>query len=357
MSIPKKIFIFTSVLSTIIALLVPLHTLFAQNPPQRSFDLTVSPVFFDLSAKPGDTLSDQMRIRNNTNEEIPLKVEIRKFGGDTQGDVTIKNTKDDTTLSWIEIKNKTLKARPKEWTIIPFTITIPKNAAFGYYWAVSFTQDTPIEAAKTPGAAISGSLVVPILLNVKNEGAKTEGKFVSFKTDVSFYEYLPVKFIAALANTGNVHIKPRGNIFIKDWTGKSVATLEVNSSQGAILPGTKRSFESLWNDSFAYYQDAVTDDNKPVFDKNGKQKRDLKFRFDKILDLRIGKYTATSLFVISTEVRDVVFEQTTSFIVFPWKIVLGVFVFTIFALLGIVTTTRTFGKKIIKLFNKFRKKG
>jgi len=336
--------------SLLIVLLTPFIVLpISAQENTSNFDVTVSPVFFDLNAKPGTTVNGKVRLRNNTTSTLPIKVEVKKMGGDESGDLTIKNAPDDTN-SWFEVTTPKLSAPPTEWATIPFTIKVPDTAAYGYYWALAFTQDS-VDDKRVTGAKVNASIVVPVLLNVAKDGAKTEGKITEFKTNINWYEYLPVDFSTVFSNTGNVHIRPRGNIFIKDWLGRSVATLDVNPNQGAVLPGTKKAFSTPWNDSFAWYENK-TSNGKPVLDKNGKQERELKIRFDKILDLRIGKYTATSLVVISDGNRDIALEKSVSFFVFPWKIVIGAVVFIVFALLGLVSTTRSLTKRVYGWFGR-----
>lgn len=342
-----KYFLFASLSLVLLTPFVALPVSAQQN--SSNFDVTVSPVFFDLTAKPGTSVSGKVRLRNNTTTPLPIKVDVKKLGGDQNGDLTIQNAPDDTN-SWFEVKTPTFTAPPTEWTTVPFTINVPSNAAYGYYWALSFTQDTSSDQ-KVTGAKVDASIVVPILLNVKKDGAKTEGKISEFKTDASWYEYLPVNFTTTFANTGNVHVRPRGNIFIKDSIGRTVATLDVNPNQGAVLPGTKKDFLTLWNDSFIWYQDKLVD-GKAVLNKDGKPERELKVRFDKILDLRIGKYTATSLIVISDGTRDIPIEQSVNFFVFPWKIVIGSIIFIIFALLGLFSTAKNVGRRISGIFRK-----
>ena len=342
-----KSFLFASLLIVLITPFVVTPVSAQQNT--SNFDVTVSPVFFDLSAKPGTAVSGKVRLRNNTTSPLPIKVEVKKLGGDENGELTIQNTADDTN-SWFEVKTPTFSAPPAEWTTVPFIITVPSTAAYGYYWALSFTQDANDDKTVT-GAKINASIVVPVLLNVSKEGAKTEGKISEFKTDMNWYEYLPVDFATTFANTGNVHVRPRGNIFIKDSLGRSVATLDINPNQGAVLPGTKKEFVTSWNDSFAWYENKMVD-GKSVIGKNGKPVRELKMRFDKILDLRIGKYTASSLVVISDGQRDIAIEKSITFFVFPWKGVIGAVIFILFALLGLVSTAKNIGKKISTLFKR-----
>ena len=301
----------------------------AQTPtPSSNYDVTVSPVFFDLSVNPGDTISNKVRIRNNTNSPLPIKLTVQKMTGDVNGNLTLRDDPTDQALSWITFDQPTFVAAPLEWTDVPFTITIPKDAAYGYYFAINFNQDNTSPLKRT-GAAITGAAAVPVLLDVKKAGAKLDGKLLSLKTDNSFYEYPPVKFSTVFENTGNVHIRPTGNIFIKDWLGNQIATLTVNEGQGAILPGLKKTFESTWNDGFITIEPKMQD-GEIKLDKNGKPETELKIRWDKLPSLRIGRYTASELMVISTANRDIPFTVETSFFVFPWKIAGVILIFILF---------------------------
>lgn len=356
MSISKKLFILSFSVISLALLLIPTSQVYAQTQPAKALDLTVSPVFFEFQAKPGDTLSNTLRLRNNTSETIQIKAEIKKIGGDDNGDLAIKDTTADETLSWIEIKNKSFTTQPKEWTTIPFTITVPKNAAYGYYWALSFTTDENQDVKNFAGAKVNASVVVPILLNVNKAGAKTDAKILDFKKDAGWYEYLPVKFMTTIENLGNVHISPKGNIFIKDWKGKQIAELPLNPGQGNIIPNLKKTFESSWNQSFITIEPKFEENGKAVLDKNGNQKKGIVFHFDKVLDFRIGKYTATAVVVVSGEKQDLAYEKSISFFVFPWKIVIGAIIFIVFALLGFASTTKSIVKRIKKLFGKGKDK-
>jgi hypothetical protein len=343
-----KFFLFASLSIVIFFFCAFIPPVFTQQPPSN-FDATVSPVFFDLTNQENTVTNQTIRLRNNTSSDLTLKAEVKKMGADDLGDLTIKD-QDDGTISWIEINNPKITIKPKEWVNVQFLIKIPKEAAFGYYWAISFTQDSG-QTLKTSGARLNAAIVVPVLLNVPKNGATMQGKILNFSTDSFYYEYPPVTFKTIFSNTGNIHVRPVGNIFIKDWMGKTIGSVNVNGSQGAVLPDMKRKFESEWNDSFITYVNKMQD-GEVVVDKSGTPKKELKIRFDKILDLRIGKYTATTLLVINGEKRDIAYEASTSFFIFPWKIVLGGLIFIVFAGVGLFSTTKSIIRRVKKLFGR-----
>ena len=296
----------------------------AQSPAPSNYDVTVSPVFFDLSANPGDTLSDKVRIRNNTTSPLPIKLAVERLAGDVNGDLTLKQDANDNTLSWITFQKDTIVANPLEWTEVPFTITIPKDAAYGYYWAITFKQDNTNPLAKT-GAAITGAAAVPILLDVRKPGAKADAKILKFTTDNFINEYLPINFKIQVQNIGNIHVKPVGNIFITNGLSKNIATLEVNTAGGNIIPETNRIFNTSWDDGFIV-NEPVIEDGQIKLDKNGKPVNRLVINWNKLTSFRIGKYTASLLLVFDNGKKDVPLEATLTFWVIPWKVLIVLFV-------------------------------
>ena len=85
MSISKKLFILSFSVISLALLLIPTSKAYAQTQPAKALDLTVSPVFFEFQAKPGDTQSNTLRLRNNTSETIQIKAEIKKLAEMTMG--------------------------------------------------------------------------------------------------------------------------------------------------------------------------------------------------------------------------------------------------------------------------------
>ncbi len=319
-----------------------------------NYDVTVSPVFFDLTAVPDSNLKGVIKIRNNTTSPMSLNVEAKRLEGDLSGNIALKQDKADTTLSWLKFPNSNVTLPPLEWTEIPFEIQVPKDAAYGYYWAISFTQADKNQNTKT-GAVIKGAAAVPILLNVKKAGAKFDGKLVSFMPDSGFYEYLPAKLHINFQNTGNVHIKPKGTIFIKDWLGNPVTTIPVNDGQSNILPNSAKIYESIWNDGFVTQEPKIVN-GVPKLDKKGNPETQLKIRWDKILDFRIGRYTAQAIVILSTDTRDIPFEATTSFFVFSWKIVIAAILLLAFAGIGFFSTFKNMIRRVLQIFGRGKKK-
>ena len=300
-----------------------LNSAFAQNS-SSNYDVTVSPVFFDLTSNPGDTLSEKIKIRNNTSSPIAIILQVKGISGDLNGNLTLKEDKLNQAVNWVNFQDTKETLKPLEWTEIPFTIQVPKDAAYGYYVAVSFTQDKQ-STLKNTGASITGAAAVPILLNVRKPGAKSDAKILNFSVDNYVNEYLPINFNTKIQNTGNIHVKPHGNIFISTGNNKNIAILDVNGGLGSILPQSARIFQSSWSDGFIVNQ-PIIENGQPKLDKNGKIQTHLVVSWNKLTSFRFGKYTANLLLVFDNGKRDVPLETSVSFWVIPYKVIIGVII-------------------------------
>lgn len=301
--------------------LTSVHTVAAQTP--SGIDVTVSPAIIELENIPGSRIPVRFRIRNNQTVPIRLGFTVDKLSGsDPRGHVVPEKAKaGDTSTQWISFSEQSITALPKEWSNVEFTITVPKEAAFGYYYAIRIAQ-LPQDIQQKTNATVMGEVLLPVLLEVRKEGAVKSASLIEFRSASVISEYLPVTFMTTIANNGNVHIKPQGNIFIRSGSGKDIGILEINPGLGSILPGGRRVFESSWNDGFITYG-PVLEDGAPKLDGSGKQVQGLTINWNKLTHLRIGRYTAALLAVYDNGKRDVVIESSTTFWVFPYRIVAG----------------------------------
>lgn len=317
----KKIF---GIFVFFIFALTPYYMLPATAFAQASgLNLTVSPSVLDITANPGDIVKQKFRVRNNTANSMTVSISIDKLTMNQNGDIQpVRVDPHDTSMSWVTVDQNPISLNSLEWTTITVTASIPKDAAFGYYYGIRLSQQTN-QTQNESGAKLLGEVVIPFLLTVKSPNAKAMLQLVSFSAATTINEYLPVNFSVVLKNAGNIHIRPKGNIFIRTGVSDSnVSILDINQAGGAILPNAKRSFVASWSDGFVV-DEPVIEDGQPKIDGSGKVMHHLVFNWDRLTHFRIGKYTATALVVYDNGSRDIPLQMTTSFWVIPWKILLG----------------------------------
>ena len=315
-----------------------------------AFNYTVEPNVFDLSTAPGTILKEHIKLYNKSTVPNVLKIQLRRINPDiSSGNIQLMDfPPNDPSATWVHFTSTQITTPPQQWTTVNFEIDIPKDAAYGYYWAIDFSA---LSSSRNAGnrATVIGSVAVPILLVAQKSGINYSATFNSFDTDHSFYEYPPVIFRIAFSNQGNIHLQPIGNIFIKDWQGHTVATLNANPDALNVLPGGTRRYDVIWDDSF------ITDENKTnngqiVYNSAGEPEKTPVIHFNKILDFRLGQYTATALLVVQTDKRDIPYQLTTSFFIFPWKIALGGLFIVILVLLGLTFSLRSILHNLFRIF-------
>lgn len=323
--------------------------IFAQTQSQIPLNITISPVYYDFSANPGDTIKETIKLQNNTIAPMHLEIQIKKIVTNKNNDISIEDlTNQDQVSSWFHFKTMTINALPQEVTSIPFTLTIPKDAAFGYYMAIAFTQ----KAAKiNASATVTATAAMPVLLNVRHAGAKIDANIVTFKTKNFINQYMPIDFITGIQNIGNIHIRPTGSIFIRNRQDKDLAIIDINKTNGDIIPGQIRTFDGSWNDGFIV-NEPVMEDGEIKTDRFGKPVMHLVFHWDKLTSFRFGEYTASLLVVYDNGTRDVALEANTKFWIIPYTAI-GCLVGGIIVLIfGIRFLLQLYVKQALKKYTK-----
>ncbi len=246
--------------------------------------ISISPLTFDLAGNPGDTLVNEIIVRNSGKELININVESQDFvAHGEEGDVALTEERTTYSLSsWIDVDDGRFQLSGGQQKRIKFSVRIPYNAEPGGHYASVFAHLSPPTGSANSGAYIGqkiGSLVLLRVAGTATESAEVE----SFKTDKSQYSKGPINFDLRVKNTGSVHVKPKGMIAITDIWGKKVADVPVE--QKNVLPGAIRHTTSEWTEA-------------PKF----------------------GKYTATLLTYYGADNKQL--TAATTFWIIPWKTIL-----------------------------------
>jgi len=251
--------------------------------------VTISPLTFELTANPGDTLTNTLKIYNPTDNIISIKMEIEDFRPIGETGQVIVEPEVEITYSlkrWVKTDPTEFTLEPKEQKFVDFEISVPENAEPGGKYGSILASTTGVVGKGVTGTAVAQKVGVLLLLTVAGE-VKEELAIKEFLAP-SFLEYGPVPFTMRFENKGTVHVRPRGFVTITNWWGKKVADVEF--SQLNVIPGAIRKIETKW-------------DNKWLF----------------------GKYTA--MLVGSYGTANLPFNPPIlTFWVFPWKIALGIFI-------------------------------
>jgi hypothetical protein len=255
--------------------------------------LGVSPQILDLTANPGETIENIFRLTNASPEEVDIVTTPKNFtprGEEGAVDLTVDNT-NFSLAQWINVTPSTVKIAPGQTQDFAVEIVVPNEAEPGSHFGSVVFQTIPPE--QEGSAALVSQEIAPVIL-VKIAGETTEtAEIVEFKTEKSSYSNEDsFTFLSRLENTGNVHFKPTGKIVIKNMLGDEVSELELD--QRNVLPDSIRQITSEWQPE----------------------------------GFQFGRYTATLTMVYGE--NDEIRTAETSFIVFPYQVILPVIIVVLF---------------------------
>ncbi|MCK4892047.1 MAG: hypothetical protein KAS78_05250 [Candidatus Pacebacteria bacterium] len=313
---------------------------------QEAIAFTVSPPRAELFADPGQKIEDAIKIFNETNEAITVYTStanfIAKEGVEGVPRFLTLEEKEGDLAEWFEIQEGPITLLPAERKIIQYSINIPENAdPGGHYAGIFFGTQIDMGEGKT-GAGLSGKTGVLILLSVAGD-IKEKGVLEKFKLndERNFYEHLPVNFVVGFENFGNVHLKPQGEIVIKDILGRISASIDVNKrkigSGANILPSTIRHFESSW------IKNDIEKEPRGFLEKLKAEKQ----------NFALGRYKANLNLVYGSGNESV--QASIVFWVFPWHLMLVSAIAIIILLMFIIFAIKKYNRWIIKKAIKERK--
>jgi hypothetical protein len=229
--------------------------------------IKITPSIFDnpdfCLVKPGDVRSGQVQVTNGSGSEITIYAYLRDFKAEAEDDAGVAklivpgSEEGNYISSWINISKEGIIIPAGGSVNIPFTINVPQNVGpGGYYGAIIFGTQAPKTkpGEEDLGAAIGVSQQAASLILLQIKGIADErAEIREFKTDKRIYSTpFSVNFSTKIENLGNVHVKPRGMIIVKNMLGREVTTLMVNDASKNILPKSSRLFTNSWKDNFGF---------------------------------------------------------------------------------------------------------
>jgi len=226
-----------------------------QTNAQAPAILAISPLTFEITVNPGESISNVVRVSNLSDYPITTKIEAQDFtaAGET-GEVVVQEEIAEiySLAKWIKVEPETFDLESHSQKLINFTISVPSNAEPGGHYGT-------ILASTMAGGAPGGAMVVQkvgALLLVSVTGAVKESLWLKSFEVPYFSEYGPIQFVSRFENKGTVHLKPRGFISITNWLGKEVASLPLE--QNNVLPNSIRAISTTWEKHWLFGQYTAT---------------------------------------------------------------------------------------------------
>lgn len=262
--------------------------------------LSISPLTFEITVNPGESISNVVKISNLGDYSVQVKMEAQDFTAAGEiGQVVVREELSETysLAKWISIEEETFELEPHSQKLINFTISVPPDGEPGGHYGT-------ILASTIGGGAPAGAMIVQkvgALLLTQVAGKVEELLWVKSFEAPRFSEYGPIQLVSRFENQGTVHLKPRGFISITNWLGKEVASLPLG--QKNVLPNSIRKISTTWDKHWLF-----------------------------------GKYTATLAAIYGFTNEPV--SAVISFWVIPWKIVGAIILFSLLLVVFLYKTRK-----------------
>ncbi|MCL4353557.1 hypothetical protein M1615_03795 [Patescibacteria group bacterium] len=206
---------------------------------QRTF--TIVPPIVETTLNPGQKTEGVLKVINDSTSPLTFTASVHDFIVDNPNG--IPNLLPVNTLSkrfsgasWIGITPSTFTVLPQSKQTLNYFLQVPQDARpGGHYAAVVYTPTSKL-AVKGTGASVETKLGTLFLVTVN--GNINESSQVTSFTANPFQEYGPVKLTALIANNGDLHIKPIGQIVVSDIFGRVIN--QQNLAQFDIFPTASR---------------------------------------------------------------------------------------------------------------------
>lgn len=275
--------------------------------------VSVSPPTFEITANPGDTIENTIKITNRSNRELKFVTDRRNFTAvGEEGQVGL--TEEETSFSlasWMRVLPVEGSVPANSTETFTFVIDVPLNAEPGGHFGSVVFKTGGEEALDQPGATVAQEIASLVLVRIAGD-VDEEADIVTFAPLNSFYEYGPVNLEMRIENTGNVHVRPQGTITITNMLGQEVDQFEIEPKN--VLPGAIRKVPATWNTKYMF-----------------------------------GMYTATAALTYGNEGSTIV--SSTKFTGMPYKVVGGVALGALVLLVILIKSRKRLGKAFKVLFS------
>lgn len=224
----------------------------ATEAPLTEISLTAIPPRLgddgSLSGAPGEVLQVQLRVRNLTEETVPVVTTVQDFILDPDGETPV-GINDDVSnrwslANWVTLTPTEHSIAPKETIGINAVIQIPADALPGGHYAMVL-HEPGLGDGEGAGASSAVNQRVGTLLYVIVEGPINEEAYVRDFQFPGFSEYGPVPFQFTVENNSDIHITPQINVEIYNAFNQKVDTIQIEPKN--IFPLYSRNFTGAWD--------------------------------------------------------------------------------------------------------------
>lgn len=218
-------------------------------------EISISPFLQELVVDKGSTISSEIEVTNTSAKNISITVSARDFLPGQRGEPEFIPDEEfnDVTFSlasWIRFpEGNQVELAVGETKKVPYLVSPPENAEQGsHYGAILFSLSG---TSTLSGVGINQSVGTIVIISYGE--ARPEGQ-LEFSAEPNYIWWnSKVEFTNQFINSGRVHVKPKGEVYVTNLFGTIVSTPAVNRDAANVLPQSNRTFVTEWDPStFAF---------------------------------------------------------------------------------------------------------
>ena len=211
--------------------------------PQCVGAFSISPQVIEFRAVPGESKEFKIKLKNDEKIDLCFKLEIEAISKmDQNGSPLFGTITDSLAISpWFSVKEKNICAKSGELITPTLLIKIPNTVRTAGMYAAAYFRPI-ITEQNDQGPTVVNRVGTLIAIRLDQIIAVEQGNITQFS-----YDKTNKKFLVDFVNDGNIHLRPYGDIIIKNNDGAIIETISFNEVGALVLPGSMRHFEIFWN--------------------------------------------------------------------------------------------------------------
>ncbi len=276
---------------------------------QTAGGITIIPASIEEAADPGNQRIYTLTVTNASPEDKEYFIYKRDIKGVEGGGVPIFADPNEEKTSfemteWLSIPSDRILVPAGDSVDIPVTMRVPGDASPGSHFSGIFISVEPPKLRQT-GAGVGYEVASIFSIRISGD-ISDAARIRSFSTDKLIYGSGDVRFETRFENQGNILIHPIGSITLTGMFGGDPQVFTVNENRAGVFPGSGRDFA-----------------------------------FDHTIDgFAFGRYEALLAVSYDGEDGQKSMDASLVFWVFPFKIMLSIFVAFAFIVIGGYLFTR-----------------
>ncbi len=206
----------------------------------------VAPPIMEISVPQGGVRVMDVQVYNQGDSPVDIRGYLHGIELSTDGTpLPIEADRSDWSCArWITLDKAKFQLGPNQTQTVHATMRVPMGITGGRYAVIMF-EAAPVKSHLTPYEVAVSTRVGSIVMQSVPHTLVKKGEVASF--DVSNSEEKAVGFAVLFRNTGNVHVRAKGYVLIRNGEGRIADRIPLRTDTGTVLPGGMREFEATWS--------------------------------------------------------------------------------------------------------------